>query len=80
PGLATLPLVGNVIGMLLAGLPITIPSGTDPATLISALPAGTLSSLQLTTLETYFGVTSSVLGSLPVNVLTLLPTGLLVGL
>lgn len=80
PGLASLPLVGNVVGMLLAGLPITIPSGTDPTTLISALPSGTLSVLQLTTLSTYFGIGTSVLGALPVNVLTLLPTGYLNGL
>ena len=80
PGLASLPLVGNLLGMLLAGLPITIPSGVLPTTLISALPSGTLSALQLGTLSTYFGVGTSVLGTLPVNVLTLMPTGLLSGL
>lgn len=80
PGLASLPLVGNLVGMLLAGLPITIPAGIAPTTLISALPAGVLSTLQLSTLSTYFGVGSSVLGTLPVNVLTLLPSGLLSGL
>ncbi|HWA68043.1 MAG TPA: PKD domain-containing protein [Mycobacteriales bacterium] len=80
PGLASLPLVGNLLGMLLAGLPITIPSGVLPTTLISALPAGVLSALQLDTLSTYFGIDTSVLDTLPVNVLTLLPTGLLNGL
>ncbi|HWC33970.1 MAG TPA: PKD domain-containing protein [Mycobacteriales bacterium] len=80
PGLASLPLVGNLLGMLLAGLPITIPAGTSPTTLISALPTGVLSSLQLTTLSTYFGIAGSVLGTLPVNVLTLLPSGMLNGL
>lgn len=80
PGLAGLPLVGNLVGMLLAGLPITIPQGIAPTTLISALPTGVLSSLQLSTLSTYFGIATPVLTSLPVNVLTLLPTGLLTGL
>jgi PKD repeat protein len=80
PGLASIPLVGNLVGMLLAGLPISIPSGILPTTLISALPSGVLSVLQLSTLSTYFGVPTSVLNSLPVNVLTLLPAGLLSGL
>jgi PKD domain len=80
PGLASIPLVGNLLGMLLAGLPISIPSGVLPTTLISALPSGVLSVLQLSTLSTYFGVPTSVLNTLPVNVLTLLPTGLLSGL
>jgi hypothetical protein len=80
PGIGSLPLVGDLLGMLLAGLPIAIPSGTDPTTLISALPSGVLSSLQLTTLSTFFGIPTSVLGTLPVNVLTLLPTGLVTGL
>jgi hypothetical protein len=80
PGLASLPLVGNLLGMLLAGLPITIPQGIAPTTLISALPTGVLSSLQLSTLSTYFGIATPVLMSLPVDVLTLLPTGLLNGL
>ncbi|HVT64250.1 MAG TPA: PKD domain-containing protein [Mycobacteriales bacterium] len=80
PGLASLPLLGNTLGMLLAGLPINIPSGTLPTTLISALPTGVLSLLQLSTLSTYFGLATPVLQSLPVNVLTLLPTGLLSGL
>jgi hypothetical protein len=66
--------------MLLAGLPITIPQGIAPTTLISALPTGVLSSLQLSTLSTYFGIATPVLMSLPVDVLTLLPTGLLNGL
>lgn len=80
PGLASLPLVGDLVGMLLAGLPISIPSGVDPTTLISALPSGVLSVLQLATLSTFFGIPTSVLETLPVNVLTLLPTGLLSGL
>jgi hypothetical protein len=80
PGLASIPLLGNIVGMLLAGLPIVIPSGVLPTTLISALPSGVLSVLQLGTLSAFFGVGTSVLNSLPVSVLTLLPTGLLSGL
>lgn len=80
PGLASLPLVGNLVGMLLAGLPITIPDGIASTTLISALPSGVLSVLQLATLSTFFGIATSTLDSLPVNVLTLLPTGLVSGL
>jgi hypothetical protein len=80
PGLAGLPVVGNLLGMLLAGLPISIPSGVSPTTLISALPTGLLSALQLGTLSTFFGIPSSVLGALPVNVLGLLPAGLVSGL
>jgi hypothetical protein len=80
PGLAGLPIVGNLLGMILAGLPISVPAGVSPTTLISALPSGILSALQLSTVSTFFGIPATVLSTLPVNVLTLLPTGLLSGL
>jgi hypothetical protein len=80
PGLAGLPVVGNLVGMLLAGLPISLPSGLSPTTLLSALPSGVLSALQLDTLSAFFGIPTTVLSSLPINVLTLLPTGLVGGL
>ncbi|HVU61085.1 MAG TPA: PKD domain-containing protein [Mycobacteriales bacterium] len=80
PGLSSLPIVGNLLGELLAGLPISVPATVSPSTLISALPAGVLSALQLDTLSTFLGVPTSVLSTLPVNVVTLLPTGLFSGL
>ena len=80
PGLATLPLLNDVLGMLLTGLPVTVPLGTDPSTLISALQSGVLSLVQLTTLSTYFGISPTTLAALPVRVLSLLPTGYVTGL
>ena len=79
PGLASLPLVGNLLAMLLDGLPIAMPAGTLPTTLISAL-SNPLTLVQLTTLSTFFGISTSTLSSLPVSVLTLLPTGYVTGL
>jgi PKD repeat protein len=80
PGLAGLPIVGNLLGMILAGLPISVPSGVSPTTLISALPSGVLSALQLSTLSTFFGIPTTLVSALPVNILTLLPSGLATGL
>jgi hypothetical protein len=80
PGFASIPVVGNLLGMILAGLPISIPSGVLPTTLISSLTSGVISAVQMGTLSAFFGVATSVLEDLPINVLTLLPSGLLSGL
>ena len=80
PGIGSLPLVGNVVGMLLAGLPIAIPAGTSPTALLSTLPGTVLTVLRMATLSTVFGIPANVLSTLPVNVLTLLPAGYITGL